>query len=219
MPFSQKKKIFFLATLVVIGISALVMNIVRLRSTLPIAPPQQPKPTTEDLAREALKHRDTDGDGLSDYDELFKYGTSPYLKDTDSDGIPDNVEIKNGTNPLCPEGKTCTEDILSGSNPNPAAGSANPLDAIPGFSGGTHGTSAPAALLPPEVMTRILNGSATAQDVRAFLKSQGAADKDLAAMDDTALLTLYKDSLQQLAAQLQTQSTVDGKQGTVKSKQ
>jgi hypothetical protein len=55
-----------------------------------------------------LKTKDTDGDGLSDYDELYNYFTSPYLKDTDGDGIPDNVEIQNGTDPNCPQGKTCT---------------------------------------------------------------------------------------------------------------
>ncbi|MBI5465864.1 MAG: hypothetical protein HY974_01075, partial [Candidatus Kerfeldbacteria bacterium] len=34
----------------------------------------------------ALQTKDTDGDGLSDYDELYIYRTSPYLPDTDSDG-------------------------------------------------------------------------------------------------------------------------------------
>jgi len=57
---------------------------------------------------EALKNKDTDGDGLSDYDELNVYHTSPYLADTDSDGIPDGVEVKNGTDPNCPTGRTCT---------------------------------------------------------------------------------------------------------------
>jgi hypothetical protein len=43
---------------------------------------------------------DTDGDGLSDGDEVNKYHTSPLLADTDGDGIPDGVEIQTGTNPL-----------------------------------------------------------------------------------------------------------------------
>jgi len=66
---------------------------------------------------------DTDGDGLSDYDEVDKYGTDPTLPDTDgdglldkeevlvygtdakkvdtdNDGIPDKWEITNGLNPL-----------------------------------------------------------------------------------------------------------------------
>lgn len=35
---------------------------------------------------------DTDGDTWTDYDEIFKYGTSPRLVDTDSDGEPDNTD-------------------------------------------------------------------------------------------------------------------------------
>ena len=58
--------------------------------------------TNADLA--ALKSKDTDGDGLSDYDELYVYHTSPYIKDSDSDGIPDGVEVANGTDPNCPQG-------------------------------------------------------------------------------------------------------------------
>lgn len=43
---------------------------------------------------------DTDGDGLSNWAEQNLYGTSPYLPDTDDDGLPDNVEINLGFNPL-----------------------------------------------------------------------------------------------------------------------
>jgi hypothetical protein len=45
---------------------------------------------------------DTDGDGLSDGDEVNKYHTNPLLPDTDGDKIPDGVEIQTGTNPLDP---------------------------------------------------------------------------------------------------------------------
>jgi len=57
---------------------------------------------------EALKAKDTDGDGLSDYDELNVYKTSPYLEDSDSDGISDGEEVKRGTDPNCPEGRNCS---------------------------------------------------------------------------------------------------------------
>ena len=42
------------------------------------------------------KTRDSDGDGLSDYDEQQVYKTSAFLKDTDSDGIDDATEIFSG---------------------------------------------------------------------------------------------------------------------------
>ncbi len=55
----------------------------------------------------ALQYRDTDLDGLSDFDELYVYTTSPYLADTDSDGIPDKQEIDLGKDPNCVEGQIC----------------------------------------------------------------------------------------------------------------
>ena len=43
---------------------------------------------------------DTDGDGLSDWDEVFRHGTDPNQADTDGDGLSDASEILAGTNPL-----------------------------------------------------------------------------------------------------------------------
>ena len=36
--------------------------------------------------------RDSDFDGVSDYDELYVLGTNPYAADTDRDGIPDGID-------------------------------------------------------------------------------------------------------------------------------
>jgi len=55
----------------------------------------------------AQQQKDTDGDGLSDYDELNVYSTSPYLADSDSDGISDKEEIDGGHDPNCPGSDTC----------------------------------------------------------------------------------------------------------------
>ena len=54
--------------------------------------------------------KDTDNDGLSDYDEKYVYGTSPYLSDSDSDGVSDYDEIMTGDLPLC-AGDTCEESL------------------------------------------------------------------------------------------------------------
>lgn len=57
----------------------------------PAAKPQAPAP--------ASAARDTDGDGLSDSDEV-KFFTNVLLGDTDFDGVGDGDEIKNRTNPV-----------------------------------------------------------------------------------------------------------------------
>ena len=59
---------------------------------------------------------DTDMDGISDYDEINIYGTSPTKADTDGDFINDGVEVTNGSDPL---------DILDW--PNLADGDIAPL--------------------------------------------------------------------------------------------
>jgi len=42
---------------------------------------------------------DSDGDTLSDYDEVRIFGTSPIMGDSDSDQLPDAYEIEHGLNP------------------------------------------------------------------------------------------------------------------------
>ncbi|MFO7660092.1 MAG: OmpA family protein [Candidatus Cloacimonadaceae bacterium] len=50
---------------------------------------------------EDLNKLDTDGDGLSDYDEINKYRTDPKKADTDGDGLSDGDEVlKYRTDPL-----------------------------------------------------------------------------------------------------------------------
>lgn len=63
--------------------------------------------TTAVAELEKLKNKDTDGDQIDDYTELFSYQTSPYLKDSDSDGQDDRAEVAKGADPNCPAGKSC----------------------------------------------------------------------------------------------------------------
>ena len=46
-----------------------------------------------------VSERDTDNDGLNDYEEVKEYNTNPLKNDTDSDGLRDPEEISKGTNP------------------------------------------------------------------------------------------------------------------------
>jgi hypothetical protein len=46
--------------------------------------------------------KDSDQDGVSDYDELFTYHTDPFNPDTDGDGFLDGDEVAHGFDPLNP---------------------------------------------------------------------------------------------------------------------
>lgn len=52
--------------------------------------------------KQGKKFKDIDGDGLSDYEEKYIYGTDPKNFDTDGDGMNDGNEVKRGRNPLGP---------------------------------------------------------------------------------------------------------------------
>ncbi len=108
--------------LVFIGVVALILGFVQTRQgisasftrEIPNSKFQIPNDSGgEDTV--ALKAKDTDQDGLNDYDELRVYRTSPYIADSDSDGIHDGEEVKKGTDPNCPQGKKCAsqESLIS----------------------------------------------------------------------------------------------------------
>ena len=68
---------------------------------------------------------DTDGDGLSDEDEVSKYKTDPNASDTDSDYLPDGNEVHiHGTNPLLADtdgdGTNDGRELADGTDPNKA---------------------------------------------------------------------------------------------------
>lgn len=68
-------------------------------------PEPEPDPLTLEylmsLSDEELMARDSDGDGLSDYDEIYVHETNPLSPDTDEDGLTDYEEINEyDTDPL-----------------------------------------------------------------------------------------------------------------------
>lgn len=97
----------------VFTIFAIALGILKIRNTMyaPFALNKKiPQFLRHDISgSESLVYRDTDKDGLNDFDELYVYSTSPYLADTDSDGMPDKSEVEKGSNPICPEGKDCAQ--------------------------------------------------------------------------------------------------------------
>jgi len=130
--------------------------------------------TDDQAAMQALKSKDTDGDGLSDYDELYIYNTSPYLTDSDGDGIPDGTEVKNGTDPNCPQGQNCFRTDTGTADTSTAN--------VPTFQG-----------VPPDTG----NPSITAETVRTLLKQGGTPADVVDNMSDDDVLQLYSETLQE----------------------
>jgi len=148
-----------------------------------------------------LQRIDTDQDGLNDYQELNFYQTSPYIPDTDSDGVSDSVEISEGTDPLCPEGQVCGTSDSSGSRTStidtaPLSGSVpSPADLL-----GTVG----AIELDPQ---SLMNNPAY---VRALIQQTGALTPEvLATIDDASLLSIVKEFLAEQGVNMGT-TTVSG---------
>ena len=130
----------------------------------------------------ALKSQDTDSDGLSDYDESYVYNTSPYLTDSDGDGINDGQEVKQGTDPNCPEGKTCFG--------NGSSVSTSSAGTVPTFQAS-----------PPTQSTPQINIS----DIRKILVQSGLTQADVDAMTDQDILNGYQEVLSEnpdLASQI-----------------
>ncbi len=160
------------ALLVILGLGGVILgfmsfgaNIRRPFELRLAAAPKGFELESQRLAREEeeSKTRDTDEDGLSDYDELRVFRTSPYLKDTDSDGFDDKAEAFSGNDPNCPSGKTCGTVLSS-------EGAAAPAPVLP---------AAPTA---PTSLDSLAAGASAAQsgfkteaDVAAYLKSLGIA--------------------------------------------
>lgn len=65
--------------------------------------------------------QDTDGDGISDHDEVLVTGTDPNNPDSDGDGLADGVEVVNRMNPLDPDmdrdGVSDGQEVQQGTNP------------------------------------------------------------------------------------------------------
>lgn len=113
-----------LAVLAFFAFIVLIFGIMNIRSG--IYGPFQPKTSVKndtvantcadgscnDISADQLKNKDTDNDGLSDYDEINFYKTSPYLEDSDGDGYSDKEEIENNKDPNCPVGRDCDTNVL-----------------------------------------------------------------------------------------------------------
>ncbi len=188
------------ALLLVFGILTIGLGGLQLRNTIYgpfVIHPQtsENELVLDDNAR--LRQIDTDHDGISDYDELNRYETSPYLADTDSDGTADKAEIERGTNPICAEGKNCESDSAlpvttsTPAIPEPTDGEQDYQKILTGAQGGDNIT--------------VEEADALAKDpaaLRELLRQSGRISaEDLAKLDDATLLSIAGDLIRSLSTQ------------------
>lgn len=158
----------------------------------------------------ALQQKDTDQDGLTDYEELYVYNTSPYLPDSDSDGFSDSEELKNNHDPNCPAGQNCrgisetgevqtdtteaginddTLNLFGGSEINNQAAQ-NYADLLEEGQAGQTSSEDSQAL---EAL-----GQLSVDQIRELLKESGQIDQaTLDAIDDETLMRVYQETLGQ----------------------
>jgi len=132
-----------------------------------------------------LRAVDTDKDGLSDYDELNIYQTSPYIEDSDSDGDSDYAEVQVGADPNCPKGTQCAFQPTQ--NPENQGAFAQPTEQ-PNYeqtisSGGLNTLSA--------LEQGLVQGTLEPNQLRELLKQNGATDDILSQVSDEQLQSLY----------------------------
>ncbi len=177
--------------LVFIGVTALILGFVQTRQGINVGlgrPASSSSLSLEGRGQAngtfegddpALKAKDTDKDGLNDYDELKVYRTSPYIADSDGDSFPDGDEVKKATDPNCPEGKTCAGQ-------EPLASPSTDL-----FSALKPPSSSPfAGSLGANVQ---LGANATPAQLRAVLQQSGQIAPDLLAkISDEDLLATWR---------------------------
>lgn len=182
MPRRQKNAVFALSlsALVIIGVWIWQFNT---RLTTPFQPSKEEVEIAKKAEQEreaaalAERNKDTDKDGLTDYDEVNMYGTSPYLEDTDGDGISDFNEVRQGKDPLCAEGSSCG---LIATNPESVTPNA---------------TSTPASKVDEELLVLALSGQGDADTMRQILIQGGAAADQVALLTDEDLMKMYQDIL------------------------
>lgn len=189
---TQQQKVSVIA-LSVFAIAAITLGLLHVNQGLVGAVAWKPKAKTLEQTQKKkadtivdLQGKDTDGDGLNDFEELNVFTTSPYLTDTDGDNLNDAKEIQSGTDPNCPEGKKCGEDI----------GIAGTEEGTPSF-----GLDATAELKAPEVpqeLQQLLTGEGIdANAIRSLLARNGIKEEVLKNVSDADLMALYGEALKE----------------------
>lgn len=123
---------------------------------------------------EELSQKDTDGDGLSDFDEKFIHQTSIFLFDSDGDSFSDKEEIDAGSDLLNPESTPYREPKPEEENILDEEGVINEQEEI------------------------------SSEEIRNLLINQGGMSKEIVDnLDDKTLIKLYNETKQETGISLE----------------
>ncbi|MEK7532768.1 MAG: hypothetical protein AAB579_04200 [Patescibacteria group bacterium] len=192
---TQQQKVSVIA-LGVFAIAAITLGLLHVNQGLMGAVAWKPKEKTieqtqkkkEDTALD-LQSKDTDGDGLNDFEELQVFSTSPYLADTDGDNVDDAKEVQSGSDPNCPEGKTC------GAGEAEIAGA---QEAAPSFN--LSGAQQKPPEMPQELQQLLSGEGMDANQLRNLLKQSGVDVRTLEGVPDDQLMAVYGEVMKEFQA-------------------
>ncbi|MFH0828892.1 MAG: hypothetical protein V1907_01800 [Candidatus Kerfeldbacteria bacterium] len=217
---AQRQRLF--SVVLAVGVAGLVIGGLYLYNSINAQFPKAKDVNTNAQIADAeaineLKNSDTDKDGLSDYDELFQYSTSPFLKDSDGDGVTDDKDA----DPNCPSeitGKTCGPVATSNANRNTntstssqaaalrealkkSGAPANVVDntddqtllrqyqtSVYGTNGNTNGNT-------NDSLENADLSDLNATQVRSLLEANGVDAATLDTIDNDTLMTIYYDAV------------------------
>jgi hypothetical protein len=142
---------------------------------------------------ETLRKEDTDEDGLNDYDELYVFRTSPYIADSDSDGMDDKQEISTGEDPNCAPSMPCgaVEDTV-----NPTTVKGTFVEAAADSVGASVAAGAPETITPDAGNIADLLAQMTGDELRKLLIDAGGDADAVNALTDEELRAALSQALQ-----------------------
>lgn len=156
-----------------------------------------------------LQQRDSDVDGLSDYQEIYIYRSSAYNTDSDSDGLSDYDEISKNEDPNCPTGQKCDEEgfvVQPNSNiyqegvlqsPESVNGGGLSENVLLNSLGASSGVSTTLSQDEKDQL-RIYFNSLSGAELKDLLKQQGYPVEQLAGISDEDLKKILQSTIDSL---------------------
>jgi hypothetical protein len=121
---------------------------------------------------------DTDGDGLSDNDEIAYYGTDPSSNDSDNDGLGDYWEIQYGFNPLLAGEASGDPDTDGLTNLQESVARTDPYNPDTDYDGLSDSAEVNIHLTNPTLEDTDGDGLNDAQELNTFLTNPLVVDTD-----------------------------------------